>query len=498
MNHENGAVHHPIDAPRPQPLSPQTTTAASRDEIRDSQQARLHLLHGLLLARAAPLTTERVQRALRWSKEMAGQGWPLPPLGFIADIGELVVSLRVGCDSTQLPSVPGLDHTVTLRYEDYVLGKLAADPTFQRGADAILKYVDRDRDRAIAFLVNQLCRRGRVPGTQLSPGVIETLLKQAGADVLQEAWSSVEQKVITDGAVGISAELVTQIEKMITAIRNAGSALGPEDLFELESGTVLVEFGQRVALRQLLQTVEQFEQSIPHQRPRNSRRRYSVSTRLQQEDEYPIGGFSSISNRGTIESLVRSELAYMDPSDRPDLFDIKYARNELLYYSRDENQFLRRRLAFAFVLDADLIAARFKDPQLPVQRMILLLASLVVAVRQLTRWLSGDSLRFVFLWVDVTGESPLMQEQQLIETVLHEAIALGTVEQRNVTVDQWPKLINELKQTSFCQGLYLSTEPNEALDEDEWTNMTSVRIDNWTWETWHGCLREWLETWCVA
>ena len=75
------------------------------------------------------------------------------------------------------------------------------------------------------------------------------------------------------------------------------------------------------------------------------KRRYSVATNIMEEDHYPIGGFTSISNRGTVESMVRSELAYIDEGMRPDLFDIKFARNELLFYSRDENQFLRRRLS---------------------------------------------------------------------------------------------------------------------------------------------------------
>ena len=35
------------------------------------------------------------------------------------------------------------------------------------------------------------------------------------------------------------------------------------------------------------------------------------------------------------------------------MFDIKFIRDELLYYSRDENQFLRRRRAFVFGLSAD-------------------------------------------------------------------------------------------------------------------------------------------------
>ena len=51
---------------------------------------------------------------------------------------------------------------------------------------------------------------------------------------------------------------------------------------------------------------------------------------------------------------------------------MKFVRDELFYYSRDENQFLRRRRAFVFVLFPDLVAARFKDPELPYQRIVML------------------------------------------------------------------------------------------------------------------------------
>ena len=61
-------------------------------------------------------------------------------------------------------------------------------------------------------------------------------------------------------------------------------------------------------------------------------------TRALDEDTYPVGGFTSISTRGSIESLLHSQLAYMETDERPDLFDIKFLRDELLYYARDENQ----------------------------------------------------------------------------------------------------------------------------------------------------------------
>ena len=57
-----------------------------------------------------------------------------------------------------------------------------------------------------------------------------------------------------------------------------------------------------------------------------------MPTRVLDEDQYPVGGYTSISTRGSIESLLHSQLAYMEP-ESPDLFDMKFVRDELFYYS---------------------------------------------------------------------------------------------------------------------------------------------------------------------
>src|SRR5439155_26923158 len=106
-----------------------------------------------------------------------------------------------------------------------------------------------------------------------------------------------------------------------------------------------------------------------------------------------------LSNRGSIESMLFSQLAYMetDPALQPDLFDTLFLMDELLYYSRDENQFLRRRRTFVLALSPDLVETRFKDFELPYQRGVMLLGLLYVTVRKLTEWLSTDALNFQVL-----------------------------------------------------------------------------------------------------
>src|SRR5262249_35209538 len=159
------------------------------------------------------------------------------------------------------------------------------------------------------------------------------------------------QQVLAAGADslarnGLMPLLPVLYESLSTALRRSAELLGPEDVFELEHGTALQELGQRVALRQVLPAADALEESLPPARPPPRTGRHNVPTRNLDEDVYPAGGFSSLATRGSLESLLHSQLAYMEKDERPDLFDVKFVRDELLYYARDENQFLRRRQTF--------------------------------------------------------------------------------------------------------------------------------------------------------
>jgi hypothetical protein len=142
--------------------------------------------------------------------------------------------------------------------------------------------------------------------------------------------------------------------------------------------------------------------------------------------------------------------------DRPDLFDVKYVRDELYYYSRDENQFLRRRRAYLFCLYPDLVRARFKDPDLPAQRIVFVLGLLLTAVKKLSEWLNTDALKFEFLLVREKDGKPLAQEGALLEMLFREQIENGTVEVRHVTDVPGP-YADRCAQRSLCHLLAVST-----------------------------------------
>ncbi len=172
---------------------------------------------------------------------------------------------------------------------------------------------------------------------------------------------------------------------------------------------------------------------------------------------------------------MHSQLAYMEPDERPDLFDVKFLRDELLYYSRDENQFLRRRRTFVFVLYPDLTATRFKDPDLQYHRGVLQLALLTTAVKRLTEWLSADALTFEMLFVDEGDEAPLAAERALLQTLLREPIVNGTVRLEGVSLDGVAAHCADRARRSQCNALVVAVDPPAAEARD--VEFRALRID---------------------
>jgi hypothetical protein len=440
-------------------------------ELRDLEEARAFVVEGVCLQRVVRPSAASVGLALEWALEIASSGRPLPPPGFVADLGHTAFGLDVG-DKGDAPRALAqeLPHALLRSYEDHVLGKAYADYSFERAGDALRRYQGRDRARGLAFLVQQFQERAGFGGVHLSPAVIKGLQREPPERVLAEGGELLTRE-------GVMPVLLDLYEGLAAAARRTADMLGPEDIFELEHRTALDELGQRVALRQVLRAADALEGALPRYRFRPRPNRREVPTRVLDEDTYPVGGFSSLSTRGTVESLLHSQLAYMERDERPDLFDVKYLRDELLYYARDENQFLRRRRTFVFALYPDLAQARFKDAELPWQRIVLLLALLVVAVRKLSEWLSSDALRFEFLLVaDPNNPEPLRPERMLLETLLREQIKNGTAALLPVPAAAVVgKHCTQRARRSLCHCLAVSTADHRPRPDG--TVVTRLRLD---------------------
>jgi hypothetical protein len=437
--------------------------------LRDLSEAREFALQSLWWQRVAAPTAATVRPILEWAREIASNGDPLPPLGALADLGHLAFGIET--DRRRRSSNPAealLPINLLRRYEDHVLGRIDADWAFCRAADALRRYHGRDRAKGLVYLFNQFRLRCRFPGVEFSPAVLTSIAETPSAQVLSQGWDSLQKQ----GPLPLLVELY---EALVKAVRGTTELLGPEDLFELEHGTALADLGERLARRQVLQAVSQLEAMLPRNRPCPSAQRRDVPTRILDEDTYPVGGFSSLSTRGSIESLLHSQLAYMEAEERPDLFDVKFLRDELLYYARDENQFLRRRRTFVFVLAADLVATRFKDPELPYQRGVLLLALIVLLVRKLTEWLHSDALQFKIVFVSNDKSDPLKPERELLKTLLPEWLANGTMALLNEPSTHLVQLCGDWARRSLCHCLSIATGIPSTFDAEE-SILTRLRI----------------------
>jgi hypothetical protein len=351
-------------------------------------------------------------------------------------------------------------------YEDHVVGRIDADGPFGRAADALRRYQGRDRARGLAFFFNQFRTRCHAPGVEFSPAVLAGVCEMRPEEVLRQGWASLER----DGPLPLLVELY---EGLVRAVRGSTEFVGPEDVFELEHGTALADLGERLARRQVLRALSRLEATLAPNRVRPRAQPAQVPTQILDEDTYPVGGFSSLSTRGSVESLLHSQLAYMEKEDRPDLFDVKFLRDELLYYARDENQLLRRRRTFVFVLHPDLIGTRFKDAELPYQRGVLLLALLVLAVRKLTEWLSADSIQFKIAFVITEKTDSLAAERELLRTLLPEGIASGKVELLCETASRVVSRCEEWARRSQCDCLSIAEGMPAAPDAD---GMVTMRL----------------------
>ncbi len=437
--------------------------------IRDLNEARRFVLQSLWWQRVVAPNAATVRPVLEWVREIASAGEPLPPPGVVADLGHL--ALGVETDRRKRATTPAAVLPINLlrAYEDHVLGRIDADWAFGRAADALRRFQGRDRARGLAFFFNQFRQRCHVPGVEFSPAVLTTVYETPPDEVLSQGWASLER----DGPHPL---LVALYEGLVRAVRGSTEFLGPEDLFELEHGTALAYLGERLARRQVLQAVARLEAALPRHRVRPAARQRDVPTRILDEDTYPVGGFTSLSTRGSVESLLHSQLAYMETDERPDLFDIKFLRDELLYYARDENQFLRRRRTFVIALYPDLIATRFKDAELPYQRGVLLLALVVLAVRRLTDWLSADALQFKIVFVAGAKSDPLEAERKLLRTLLPEGVANGTVELLCDTAQHVGPRCEEWARRSLCHCLIVAVALPPTPDAAD-TIVTRLRID---------------------
>ncbi len=390
----------------------------------DRDQATATVAAGLCLARMEP-PADAAARMGPWILATMGERLDVPPVGVIGDLGALLfgASLRTGT------AVPGEDPALAAairRYEDAVLGRLAVDGRLASAGFAVARLPRDKHAQAVGLLVAGVLSRIEFDaGVEVQPGVVRQLTDRKPEEALQRGYG-----VLRDDA-GVRRRLTEAYAALARCAQKARDLIGDADLFALENLVVLGSLTQRLAIADVVRAQEAISETIPRRLPRRRRKEGDVASKLEDESVYPVGGFSSVSTSGSLENLVTSELIYMDPtgSERAasaglpdvDLFDMRYVEGELLYYTRDEAIFVRRRRVVILALAPDLARARVKDRQLPWQRIVLVLGVVLVVTKKLVELLGEEALeiRVVFQHED-GAPTPLAEERALAELMLRE------------------------------------------------------------------------------
>ncbi|NOJ83293.1 hypothetical protein [Myxococcus xanthus] len=394
-------------------------------ELRSPQDTERWLCAGLCLIRHEDLTADALTSAVPWLLATLAESPALPPPAFIADLGRLVAGVPLA------PSAPVPDTQPRLRaavraYDDHVLARLAAEPHLEAVSAALARLPETLRPRGVAFLVARvLTRMGFTAGSPVSPALARRVLERPPTELLQAGYTALRES----GTSAALERLTEGYEALASAARRAHALLGDAESFTLENLEHLQGKAQRMALEQAVEAAEALSRTLP---PKLRARPVSTAPlpmALEDEAAFPQGGFSSVSNVGSLENLVTSELVYMEDEPNLDLFDVRYVEGELLYYTRDESISVRRRRVITFVLPPDLVDARVKDAGVRWQRVVVSLGLLLCLVRRLSLWLGSEELHFraVFLHAH-DGAVPLEAERGLCELLLREWRARGTAE----------------------------------------------------------------------
>lgn len=382
-------------------------STAAVQSLRDADAARAWIAAGLEVLRVGPDDFSSASALIRTA---ASECAAVPPVGVLVDLGRLLQGQRVR-------TVPGPRHVaeVMRRYDDQVLGRIAVHPLAEDLTDALASLPEALRPVAISLVVEAMLDRvGFDERYALAPEALEDLDRQDAG-----AWRVRGASAVRE----LSEELIEAYQELLACFGRAAEAITASEVTLVERLTALRGRADRLALIQLVDVAAQLREGLPRTVRAGRRHQGHVPTITEDTSSYPVGGFSSITTRGSMENLVPSELAGMEDGEEIDLFDVRYTENELLYYTRDESAFVRSTRFVFVVLHGSLDRLRHRDRALPYQARILAFGLVRALVLQLERWLSAHALYLTIVW----PEEGLDEDERILGVALAQQLHGGWV-----------------------------------------------------------------------
>jgi len=446
--------------------------------IRDRDDSRQWLVAALCLSRAVR-NEEDVRRAGPWIVASLGERPDLPPAGVVADVGALLHGERLLTDARVRRITEDARLEAALRrYEDTFLGRLSTDSRVAAAADAMARLPTTEL-RALGvgiFAASIVAHTGFDRGVAVQPGIVRTAMTRP-REVFEQGFS-----VLRDVA-RVRETLAEAYEALARGAQQAHTLVSDADVFVIENLPTLRNLTQRLAIVQVVQACEVFTEALPR-RIRSTRSSLGPApTAYEDDSEYPVGGFSSMSTSGSIENLVASELIFMETRDATkaqtertvDLFDMRYVEGELLYYTRDEAILLRQRRIVTFLLGDDLESTRVKDRALPWQRIVLLLGLLMATIKKMSADLGHEALQFRVVFVRGSAHAPsaLKGERDLCELALREWRSKGMLEVVECTLESEADTLATMSRNALVEVVVVSTDG--AGTKHEWLEAARAR-----------------------
>lgn len=274
-------------------------------------------------------------------------------------LGEPVVELWARAVDHGLVSLPpGLIGALAERLTHRPAGERDADGQRADTEGQLIELMASGR--AFGHLEGEFILEGAEWSTDRLLRVIERLAHKAGNlhdpgvyFAAAEIPHALDEKTRADGEFGARTILDRIYRDAIRRWVDDNAQLDDDDLFEIEHPHLFPLPSARTLFRRMQTAARAIRRDLGGDV--SLREENDEVVRLYGEPEVlPLGGFDSFTRRGSITSLVPSELAMVDDREAIDLFDYKYLENELLYYKREQGLVfrIRRRVCVSLPLTA--------------------------------------------------------------------------------------------------------------------------------------------------
>lgn len=372
------------------------------------------LMAGLRFRCYQPRNLDWLSHGVALSKLLVSQGELLPWLGFLVDLEAWVEhggeDLNIGL-RRDLAS-----HPVFLRYQDVVLERWRRDPEMMRVRRALLGRSLAERRDGLLYLLESWVISGVLPGLRANAGFLAAGLPASEAS--HELARQLSDMEVWPEPI---LELVRETNRLFGSMRQV---VNPEVVDLIERGLATMDRAPRVQMAQLIKARLQLTNVLGPIIPHSIDTLREIPSSQRASGDVPLGGYNAITTRGRLESLVPSQLVWLDISiGDSTLFAVKHERQELLYYGRQDNRLHQRLRHIAFIVDGSLSVSRNKPKNLPFQRMTLVMSCLLTLWSRLEGILAREALRLS--WIFVGHRNSLKDEFQLLSRLLAPEVAEG-------------------------------------------------------------------------